>query len=212
MEDKRLEIVMLLFPGVTAQDFIGPHTIFSPFSNIKLCWKDKSPVSTDSGMQIIPNATFGECAGQYDMLLVPGGPPENVARIAGDKEVQAFLNDLAERSRYISSVCTGALILGAAGLLKGYRAATHWAAFDSLATFGATPVRERVVADRNRVTGGGVTAGLDFGLTILAELKGEKIAKLAQLLVEYDPAPPFNCGSPKTADKDVLEMFKTLKA
>ena len=207
MDAKKLDIAVLLFPGVTAQDFIGPHTILSLFANIRLCWKDKNPVATDSGIRMFPDTTFTECAGAYDLLLVPGGPPENVARIEEDAETTVFLRDVAGRSRYVTSVCTGALILGAAGLLKGYKAATHWTSFDKLESYGAIPTRQRVVTDRNRVTGGGVTAGLDFGLTVLAELRGEKAAKFAQLLVEYNPAPPFNCGSPETADPDVLAMF-----
>ena len=210
MTDKKLEIVMLLFPGVTAQDFIGPHTIFALFSNIKLCWKNRKPVSTDSGIQIIPNATFQECSGQYDILLVPGGPPENTALVENDAEVLDFLKNTAMRSEYITSVCTGSLILGAAGLLQGYTAATHWTSYAALERYGATPVKKRVVIDGNRVTGGGVTAGLDFGLTLLARLKGEKVAKFAQLLAEYTPDPPFDCGSPETADRDVLRMFKDL--
>lgn len=210
MSEKKLEIAVLLFPGVTAQDFIGPHTIFSPFSNIKLCWKNTDPVRTDSGIRIIPDTAFQECSGEYDILLVPGGPPENTALVESDAEVLAFLQDVAMRFHYITSVCTGSLILGAAGLLRGYKAATHWTSYDALERYGAIPVKERVVADRNRMTGGGVTAGLDFGLTLLAGLRGEKTAKFAQLLAEYNPAPPFNSGSPETADKDVLLMFESL--
>ena len=200
MDGKRLNIAMLLYPGVTAQDFIGPHTILSLFADIRLCWKNTDPIATDSGIRIIPDSTFAD-----------GGPPENTAPIEKDAEVLAFLNDLATRSAYVTSVCTGSLILGAAGLLQGYKAATHWTAYDQLAAYGAVPVKERVVMDRNRVTGGGVTAGLDFGLTILAKLKGEKSAKFAQLLAEYNPAPPFNCGSPETADPDVLEIFARMR-
>ena len=130
----------------------------------------------------------------------------------GDSEVLAFLADRAAKSEYITSVCSGSLVLGAAGLLKGYKATSHWALRDTLASFGAEPVDARVVVDRNRITGGGVTAGIDFGLVLLAKLRGDDNAKLTQLAMEYDPEPPFRSGSPKTADPATIQQALTFMA
>ena len=129
-----------------------------------------------------------------------------------DSEVLAFLADRASRSRYVTSVCSGSLLLGAAGLLKGYKATSHWAAREALRMYGAEPVDARVVVDRNRVTGGGVTAGIDFGLVLLAKLRGDDAARLTQLAMEYDPEPPFNAGNPKVAGPDVIEQAMGMMA
>jgi cyclohexyl-isocyanide hydratase len=199
-----LEICMLLFPGLTLLDLIGPATVFSWFSNIHLVWKTKDLVRSDTGIGIQPTSTFETCPRDLDVLFVPGGLGQQ--QFMADAEVLTFLADRASNARYITSVCSGSLLLGAAGLLKGYKATSHWAARDALRTFGAEPVEARVVVDRNRITGGGVTAGIDFGLVLLAKLRGDQTAKMTQLAMEYDPEPPFNSGSPKTAGAETVQQ------
>src|SRR6202049_3011969 len=194
----RLEIGMLLYPGLTLLDLIGPQTVFSWFSNIHLVWKTKDLIYSDTGIAIQPTSTFETCPRELDILFVPGGFGQQ--QLMNDAEVLAFLAERASSSKYITSVCSGSLLLGAAGLLKGYKATSHWAAREALSAFGAVPVDARVVVDRNRVTGGGVTAGIDFGLVLLAKLRGDDAARLTQLGMVYDPKPPFHSGSPKTAD------------
>jgi cyclohexyl-isocyanide hydratase len=199
-----LEIGMLLYPGLTLLDLIGPATVFSWFSNIHLVWKTKDLVCSDTGVGIQPTCTFETCPRELDILFVPGGFGQQ--QLMSDAEVLAFLADRGSNSNYITSVCSGSLLLGAAGLLKGYKATSHWATRDALSTFGAEPVEARVVVDRNRITGGGVTAGIDFGLVLLAKLRGDEAAKLTQLAMEYDPEPPFQSGSPRTADPAIVQQ------
>jgi cyclohexyl-isocyanide hydratase len=199
-----LEIGMLLYPGLTLLDLIGPHTVFSWHANTHLVWKTMDTVRSDTGIGIQPTATFAECPRNLDILFVPGG--FGTAAAMADPEVVAFLADRAATAKYVTSVCSGSLILGAAGLLKGYKATSHWALLDSLSLFGAEPVKARVVVDRNRVSGGGVTAGIDFGLVLLAKLRGDDAAKLSQLAMEYDPAPPFHAGSPEGAGPAIVEQ------
>jgi cyclohexyl-isocyanide hydratase len=150
-----------------------------------------------------------------DVLFVPGGVPGTLTMME-DKEVLDFLADRGSRAKWVTSVCTGSLILGAAGLLKGYKATSYWATLDVLPTFGATPVKRRVVTDRNRITGGGVTAGLDFGLDLIARLRSPEYAQAVQLYLEYDPAPRFNAGSPAKAPREarafMSEMFRGMNA
>lgn len=160
-----------------------------------LFWKTLDPVMTDTGVGLVPTATFADAVTELDVLFVPGGRDTNTAM--KDDEIVAFLVKAGRGARYVTSVCTGSLLLGMAGLLDGYRAATHWACYDVLEALGVETGRERVVIDRNRFTGGGVTAGIDFGLTPLAALRGEEAAKVTQLMLEYDPAPPFNTGHPR---------------
>ncbi len=200
----RLQIGMLLYPGLTLLDLIGPQTVFSWFADIHLVWKTRDLVRSDTGIGIQPNATFEDCPQVLDILFVPGGMGQGA--MMHDREALEFLADRGARSQYVTSVCTGSLILGAAGLLKGYKATSHWAARDSLPAFGAEPIDARVVVDRNRITGGGVTAGIDFGLVVLAKLRGDDVAKLTQLAMEYDPEPPFNAGSPKSAGPALVEQ------
>lgn len=207
-DQDRLEVVVLTYPGVTMQDYIGPSTIFGFFGRVRVFWKSLEPVVSDIGFQTIPNATFAECPERVDILLVPGGPGTMDA--IKDDEVLCFARSCGQRAAYVSSVCTGSLLLGAAGLLEGYRATSHWSAVDQLADYGAIPVRERVVADRNRFSGGGVTAGIDFGLSLLARIKGEKAAKMAQLIAEYNPQPPFEAGSPETAGPEIVAAVNEL--
>ena len=196
-----LQVAMLLYPGLTLLDLVGPEATLSMHSKIHLVWKTRDAVSTDTGIRIEPNATFDDCPKQLDILFVPGG--FGTAAVMQDAEVLAFLRDRGATARYITSVCSGSLILAAAGLLQGYKATSHWSALDMLAALGVEVVKARVVTDRNRVSGGGVTAGIDFGLTLLAKLRGEQAAKLSQLALEYDPAPPFDAGSPESAGPEI---------
>jgi cyclohexyl-isocyanide hydratase len=203
----RLQIGMLLFPALTPLDLVGPQIYFAslPNSDVHLLWKDKNPVATAHGYSIVPTLAIKDCPRDLDVLFVPGGAA-GTATSMEDDGLLSFLADRGSRARYVTSVCTGSLILGAAGLLKGYKATCHWRFRDLLPMFGATPVEERIVTDGNRITGGGVTAGIDFGLAIAADLSGQTRAQAMQLATEYDPHPPFASGSPKTAPSDVKEM------
>jgi cyclohexyl-isocyanide hydratase len=211
-QERRLEIGMLLYPELTLLDLIGPQTVLSRHGNIHLIWKTREMIYTETGIGIQPNATFSECPAQLDVLFVPGG--QGMIPVMKDPEVLAFLADRGARAKYVTSVCSGSIILGAAGLLRGYKATSHWAAKDMLPLFGAEPAEGRVVIDRNRMTGGGVTAGIDFGLVLLAQLRGDDAAKMTQLMMEYDPQPPFHAGSPKGAGPELtqqlLESFEPL--
>jgi cyclohexyl-isocyanide hydratase len=193
-----IEIGLLIYPNVTQLDATGPAQVLSrvPGAKIHMIWKTRDPVPTDAGFAIVPTTTFADCP-QLDVICVPGGAGQ--VALMTDDETLGFLRRQAERARYVTSVCTGSLVLGAAGLLKGYKSACHWAWRDMLGPLGAVPVAERVVRDRNRISGGGVTAGIDFSLAVAAELAGEEAAKLIQLTLEYDPQPPFDCGSPEKA-------------
>ena len=202
-----LHIGMLLFPRLTQLDLTGPFEVFSrvPDAQVLLLWKTLEPVEADTGLRLLPYATLRDCP-PLDIICVPGGPGVN--DLMEDEEVLAWLRDRAATARYISSVCTGSLVLGAAGLLRGKRATSHWGARDLLATFGATPTAGRVVRDGSVFTGGGVTAGIDFALTMAAELAGEPVAQAIQLQIEYAPAPPFDAGTPETAAPDILAAVR----
>lgn len=210
---KRKTIAMLLYPQFTALDLVGPHHVFSALEGYKveLLWKTTDPVSSDFGMVIKPTMTFKECPEELAVLFVPGGTTGTV-KMMSDEEVLKFLKTRGEKSDYVTSVCTGSLVLGAAGLLRGYKATTHWGAIDILKVLGAVPVRERVVEDRNRFTGGGVTAGIDFGLTVAAKLKDEQYAKWVQLVMEYTPAPPFKSGTPAEAGPELTKATAAMFA
>jgi|ERR1700722_15134332 cyclohexyl-isocyanide hydratase len=196
-------IGMLLFPRLTQLDLTGPFEVFAkwPDASVHLLWKTREPVAAETGMRILPDTTLVECP-QLDVVCVPGGP--GVAAMMEDAEVLAFLRAQARGARFVTSVCTGAMVLGAAGLLRGKRATTHWASHDLLGSLGAIPTKGRVVRDGNLITGGGVTAGIDFALTVVAEIAGPAVAQGIQLQIEYAPAPPFEAGSPDTAPPDVL--------
>jgi len=198
---------MLVFPGITPLDMAGPHEFLSkvPGVEVRLYWKNLNPVTGSSGLQLIPTHTFLEQS-PIDLICVPGGPGQ--IELMADDEVLDFLRRAAATSRYVTSVCTGSLLLGAAGLLQGYKATTHWMAMDDLAVLGAIPVHERIVCDRNRISGRGVTAGIDFALTVIAQLWGEPIARAVQLAMEYDPQPPFATGSPRTAPPEALQSLR----
>ena len=200
-------IGMLLFPQVTQLDLTGPVQILSrvPGARIHLLWKDRAPVMTDAGFSINPTAGFDDCP-QLDVLCVPGG--FGIVDLLVDTGTLDFLRAQAPGARYVTSVCNGSLVLGAAGLLQGYRSACHWNWRRFLADFGAVPVAERIVRDRNRISGGGVTAGIDFALTLAAELAGEETARMLQLGFEYDPQPPFDCGSPERAGPARVALYQ----
>ncbi|WP_437957550.1 DJ-1/PfpI family protein [Sorangium sp. So ce119] len=200
-----LQIGMVLYPGLTMLDLIGPQNVLAVHAATHLLWKDRSLVPSDTGVSIQPTATFSECPDDLDILFVPGG--FGTADAMADQEILRFLRDRGARARYVTSVCTGSLVLAAAGLMQGYKATTHWATRHILEAFGVECVRARVVVDRNRISGGGVTAGIDFGLTLLALLRGEDTAKLTQLMLEYDPAPPFNAGTPEGAGPELTQRM-----
>ena len=201
-----LSVAFLVFPNVTQLDLTGPAQVLSRLGNTKLdlVWKTTDPVPTDAGFPLLPTATF-EQVKAADILCVPGGL--GTMALMQDEEVLAWLREIAVTAKWVTSVCTGSLVLGAAGLLKGYRAACHWASIDQLAYFGAQPVRERVVEDRNRFTGGGVTSGIDFALALAARIRGEDHAKFIQLSIEYDPHPPFDAGSPDKVSPEILARY-----
>lgn len=206
-----IDIGFLLFPHLTQLDLTGPAQILGRLTGARthLVWKDTAPVPTDVGFTINPTTTFANCP-QLDVLCVPGGA--GIEALFDDADTLDFLRRQGERARYVTSVCNGSLVLGAAGLLDGYRAACHWMWRDLLPRFGAQPVAERVVRDRNRITGGGVTAGVDFGLVVAAELAGEDTARLLQLNFEYDPQPPFACGSPEAAGPELTRRVRAMHA
>lgn len=194
------QIAMLVYPGMTVMDLVGPHCMFGSLMGAKIYIVAKSldPVTSDAGLTVIPTDTFETCPRDLTVLFTPGGTDGTLAA-ASDAETLAFMADRGSRAKYVTSVCSGSLILGAAGLLKGFKATSHWSCRDALAGFGAVPTEARVVRDRNRITGAGVTAGLDFGLSMVAELRDQTYAECAQLMSEYDPDPPFNAGSMQTA-------------
>jgi len=197
-------IGILLFPKVQQLDLTGPYEVFASLqgAQVYLVARTLEPVRSATGLVLTPDRTFSGCP-PLDVLCVPGGAGVNA--LLNDSGTLDFVRSQAATARYVTSVCTGALVLGAAGLLQGKRATTHWNAHDLLAAFGAIPVHERVVRDGNLLTGGGVTAGIDFALTLAAELAGEAAAQSIQLFLEYAPAPPFNAGTPETAPDAVVE-------
>jgi len=204
MGGDKVTIGLIAYPGMFLQDLVGPLTVFEALMNrdIHIIWKEKVPVATGSLIKITPTTTFAETPKNLDVLFLPGGVP-GTTDLMKDKETLDFINEKAKTAKFITSVCTGSLILGAAGLLKGYKATSHWATLDVLKEFGAIPTEARIVEDRKIITGGGVTAGIDFGLSIAAKLRNRTYAEAIQLYLEYNPQPPFNAGSPKTAGKEV---------
>lgn len=204
-------IGFLLFPHVTQLDLTGPAQILSRVPDVKvhLVWKDLEPVVTDVGFSIMPTTTFEGCP-PLQVVCVPGG--FGIAEQLTDEETLAFLRRHGRQADYVTSVCNGSLVLGASGLLMGYRSACHWLWRPYLPRFGAEPDAARIVHDRNRISGGGVTAGIDFGLALAAELGGVELAKTLQLAFEYDPAPPFDCGSPGKAGPERVARLRTMQA
>ena len=200
-------IGMILFPNLTQLDFTGPYEVFSRLPNTKvyLLAPTLDPIYSESGLTLMPNTSFGRSP-TLDVLFVPGGLGIN--HKLKDTEFLQFLKTQGDRAGYVTSVCTGSLLLAAAGLLQGYRATTHWCFMGLLSMFGVETVAERVVIDRNRITAGGITAGIDFGLVLAAELFGDVVAQEIQLWMEYNPAPPFTSGSPQTASPLVLKSVR----
>jgi putative intracellular protease/amidase len=199
----RPEIAMLLYPGLNFLDLIGPHTVLAHFANVHLIWKNLDLLTVDLGVAVKPTTSMEDCPRDLDVLFVGGGP--GLTDAMQDREFLEFIADRGTRAKYVTSVCSGSMLLGAAGLLRGYKATSHWAYRDLLPLFGAAPVNQRVVVDRNRITGGGVTAGIDFGLTLLSILLGESVAKATQLGIEYDPHPPFDAGTPEKAGPQLTQ-------
>ena len=204
-----ISVAFLVFPNVTQLDLTGPAQVLSRLGNVtlNLVWKDTDPVPTDAGFPLLPTSTFEEIT-QADILCVPGWL--GTMEIMQDEDVLNWLRKIAAEADWVTSVCTGSLVLGAAGLLKGYRSACHWASVDQLEFFGATPVRERIVEDRNRFSGGGVTSGIDFALALAARIRGDDFARFIQLSIEYDPNPPFDAGSPDKVPPEILERYYKL--
>ena len=204
MTDPQKHVIGLIFyPGMTSLDIVGPHQVFSALPGVELhrIWKTLDPITSDDGLVILPDTTFANCP-PLDVICVGGGLEQQA--VVDDPEVLQFLRKQGSTAQFIASVCGGSEFLAKAGLLEGYRAATHWGMREQLAKLGVEVGTERVVVDRNRITGGGVTAGIDFGLTIASILYGEETAKIVQLLLEYDPAPPFDAGSPEKAGSEIV--------
>lgn len=206
-----LTIGMMLFPNLTQTDLTGPHEVLARMSDtsVYLIGETRDPVKSEYGLSFIPDFTFDDVP-PLDIIFVPGGA--GIGKQLENDRFLDFLVEQGEKASYITSVCTGALLLGAAGLLTGYRATTHWLSLDLLKVFGAEPVQERVVIDRNRITSAGVTAGMEFGLVLAAQLRGQAAAESIQLLIEYDPAPPFNSGSPRTASETLVQSLRTSRS
>ncbi|MGF6288575.1 DJ-1/PfpI family protein [Paraburkholderia youngii] len=206
-----LQIGFLVFPKVQQLDLTGPHDVLAsvPGTTMHLVWKTREPVVSSNGLVLTPSVTFENCP-PLDVICVPGG--SGVTALLQDEETIDFVRRQAASARYVTSVCTGALLLGAAGLLRGRRATTHWAFHSLLEPLGAIPTHARVVRDGNLITGGGVTAGIDFGLTVAAELAGVEEAQAIQLELEYAPAPPFDAGDPALAPQAVVELVRQRSA
>lgn len=206
--EKKLAVGIVLYDGVTQLDYIGPLTAFAPHFRTYLLHHTLDAVTTDiDAVMALPTATFDQ-VDQVDILMVPGAPNKHINRLLCDTRFLAQLRRLGSGAQYITSVCTGSLLLARAGLLDGFRATSHWSALEVLAAMGIETVKQRVVHDRNRITAGGVTAGIDFGLTLLEKLKGIDAAKLTQLMMEYDPAPPINAGSPEGAGEKLTAFAR----
>ncbi|WP_397448802.1 DJ-1/PfpI family protein [Pseudomonas sp. NA-150] len=202
-----LHIGLLVFPNVQQLDLTGPYDVFAslPDVTVHLIWKNLEPIRSSTGLMLSPSVDFANCPA-LEVICIPGGTGVNP--LMEDEETLGFIRHQAANARFITSVCTGALVLGAAGLLRGRRATTHWASHGLLEAFGAIAVQERVVRDGNLMSGGGVTAGIDFALTLTAELFGDQEAQATQLQMEYAPAPPFNSGRPENAPAEVLALAR----
>jgi putative intracellular protease/amidase len=206
-------IALLAYPGFTLLDLVGPHYMLGNMlgATVHIVARTTDPVHPDMGPAIVPTISMNDCPADLTLLMIPGGTRGTLAAMQDDATI-TFLQDRARRARWMTSVCTGALVLGAAGLLRGYRATSHWVVRDLLSDFGAIPTDERVVFDRDRITGSGVTAGLDFGLSVVSELRGVPYAQAVALLAEYDPAPPVHAGTPRTAPTQTTQMLREMLA
>jgi len=206
-----MKILALVYPGLTLQDILGPVQTWMvlPEMEVQLVWKKQGPVVSDCGFPVVATHDYDSAWKDPDILLVGGGAKPTLD-ILEDAETLAFVADRGAGAKWVTSVCTGSLVLGAAGLLQGYRSACHWSMLDHLAAFGAIPSSDRFVIDRNRASGGGVTAGIDFGIKVVSMLAGEPMGRFAELLLEYAPAPPFGCGRPEIADPETLAMARAM--
>ncbi len=204
-------IYLLAYPGMTALDLVGPQYMFSSLvgARVEVVAKTREPLVTDTGLTLVPDATFQDLPSELTVIFAPGGTTGTLAAMR-DSETIDFLKTAGDRAAFVTSVCTGSLLLGKAGLLDGYKATSHWMTVPQLPLFGATAVEDRVVIDRNRITGAGVSAGLDFGLQLVGEFRDADYAETVQLLCEYAPDPPFNAGSPGTAKKHQVDMLQQM--
>jgi cyclohexyl-isocyanide hydratase len=202
-------IGFVIFPDLTQLDFTGPLQVLArlPEATTHIIAKSAAPVPSDCGLGLVPTCTFADCP-PLDLICIPGGTKGVIGAI-GDRETVEFVRTQAANARYVTSVCTGAFILGAAGLLQGRRATTHWAFTDLLPLYGATYEKARVVKDGNLITAGGVTSGIDFGFRVVAEIAGEAVARGIQLGIEYDPAPPFDSGHPDRAPAELTAALSS---
>lgn len=209
----REQIAMLLYPGFTALDLVGPHYFFGSMMgatvHLVTNQRDLAPVKSDLGLAVAPTITIEDCPREIDLLFAPGGTDGTLAAME-DQRTLGFFTERADHASYITSVCTGSLILAAAGLLKGKRATSHWCAISALESFGAVPTHERVVTDGKCITGAGVSAGLDFALAVVAEVRGKPYAEALMLQGEYQPKPPFAGGSLDTTPPEIAEPLQAL--
>jgi cyclohexyl-isocyanide hydratase len=206
-----MKVLALVYPGMTLLDLVGPLQAWSflPGYEVQYAWHHSGPVLTDCGLSVQATKRFEDAWTDPDVLIVGGGAKPTVD-LLGDSAAIAFLADRGERARWVCSVCTGSLLLGAAGLLQGYRAATHWGVREALTQFGAELSNERVCVDRNRLTGGGITAGVDFGITVAGLWAGESTARVIELIMEYAPQPPYGTGRPDLADAQTLAAARLM--
>jgi cyclohexyl-isocyanide hydratase len=202
-----MNIGMLVFPDITATDYVAPADLLvrMPGARLQLVWKHTDPIETELGWRFNANASFADC-GQLDMLVVPGGP--GLGKLLQDRETLDFVAAQGQGAQWVVGICTGPLLLGAAGLLQGYEATCHWASHELLDLVGARRRDERVVVDRNRVTGAGVTSGIDCALRVIALASGDDVAKGIQLFAEYDPQPPFDSGTPHKAPAHIVQAMR----
>jgi len=200
-----MKVLAMVYPGMTLLDLVGPIQAWSflPGYEVQFVWHRTGAVPTDCGLSVQATHSFENAWADPDVLMVGGGAKPTLD-LLGDSTAIAFLADRGSRARWVCSVCTGSLLLGAAGLLKGYRASVHWGAREALSQFGAEPSDERVCVDRNRLTGGGITAGVDFGIKIAGHWAGEGMGRVIELIMEYAPQPPYGTGRPDLADAQTL--------
>jgi cyclohexyl-isocyanide hydratase len=203
-------IALLVYPDMTLLDLVGPHTCFSALGmTLHLVWKTLEPITTESGVVVMPTTTFDFCPNALEILFIPGSTL-GATPVIRDPEVMDFVRSRGQSAKLVTSVCTGSLILGAAGLLRGYKATSHWFTRELLPIVEAIRVDARYVEDRNRITGAGVTSGIDFGLRIVDRLGGRDLAQTVQLMLEYAPEPPFTAGEPATAPASVVDTVRTV--
>lgn len=207
-DDGKLQIGMVMFPGFTLQDIAGPQTAWGLHAKTHLIWKTLEPVPTDMGVTMNPTITMDEVPDNLDILFVAGGG--GTPEIMKDQDFLDFIARAGATAKYVTAACTGSVLLAMAGLLEGYRAATYWPFYEPLIALGIEPSYDRVCIDRNRITGGGVTAGIDFALQVIAELKGKDAAEFTQLVLEYDPQPTMTSGHPRTARPEIVKLVEGL--